>query len=59
MEWSSLSPDLNLMENLWSIVKMKLYKGGIQYNSKSDPWEVIKTTMLEMELAEAKKKINK
>lgn len=28
MEWLSLSPDLNPIENLWSIVKMKLYKGG-------------------------------
>ena len=27
MEWPPSSLDLNLIKNLWSIVKMKLYKG--------------------------------
>ena len=38
MEWPLSSPDLNLIENIWSFVKMKLYEGGKQYNCK-----VIKT----------------
>ena len=27
-KWSVYSPDLNLIKNLWSFVKMKLYEGG-------------------------------
>ena len=54
----SLSPDLNPIKNLWSIVKIKLYKGGKEYNSKAELWKVIKTTMSEMEFVD-RKKINK
>ena len=54
MEWSP-SPDLNLIKNLWSIVKMKLYEGSKQYSSKADLWEAIKTTVSEIELVEVKK----
>ena len=53
MEWPP-SPDLNLIENLQSIVKVKLYEGGKQYNSKADLWKAIKTTKLEIEPAEVK-----
>ena len=55
MEWSPSSPDLNPIENLWSVEKMKLYEGGKQYNCRADIWEAIKTTMLEIKLAEVKK----
>ena len=51
-------PDLNLIENLWSLVKIRFYKGGKQYSNKSDQWEAIKTIMLKIESAEVKK-INK
>ena len=44
------------MKNLWSIVKLKLYSGGKQYNSKVDLWEAIKTTMFEIEPAVIEKK---
>ena len=37
---------------------MKLYEGGKQYNSKTDLWEAIKTTMSEVGFAEVKR-INK
>ena len=36
MEWRVSSPDLNSIENLWSIVKMKLYESGKQYNCKAE-----------------------
>ena len=36
MEWPPSSLDLNPIENLWSIVKMKLYQGDKQYNSTAD-----------------------
>ena len=36
MGWPFSSIDLNPIENLWSIVKMKLYEGGKQYNNEAD-----------------------
>ena len=36
MEWPPSNSDLNLIKYLWSIVKMKLYECGKQYNSKVD-----------------------
>ena len=55
MELPPSSPDLNLIENLWLIVKMKLYEGSKRYNSKADLWEAIKTTMSETKFADVKK----
>ena len=43
MEWSPLSPDLKLIDNLRLI--LKLLESGKEYNSKPDLWEVIKTTV--------------
>ena len=51
MKWPSSSLDLNPIKNLWSVVKMKLYEDGKQYNCKADLLEAIKTTMLEIESA--------
>ena len=42
MVWPPASPDLNPIENLWSIVKRKLYEAGKQYNSKNELKEAIK-----------------
>ena len=36
MDWPPSSPDLNCIENLWSIVKKEIYKGNKQYTSKDD-----------------------
>ena len=59
-EWPQSSPDLNLIENLWSsIVKMKLYKSGKQYKLQS---RLIgkQLKLPEIQSAEVKKKkINK
>ena len=54
-KWPSPCPDLNPIKNLWSFVKMKLYKGSKQYNSKADQWKAIKTAIMEIEPAEVKK----
>ena len=41
MVWPPSSPDLNPIENLWSIVKQKIYVGGRQFTSKQMLWEAI------------------
>ena len=43
MQWPPSSPDLNCIENLWSIIKAEVYPGGLQYTSKDSFWEAIKT----------------
>jgi transposase len=43
MMWPPASPDLNPIENLWSIVKKKIYVGGKQYDNKEDLWDAIHT----------------
>ena len=48
MEWPASSPDLNPIENVWSILKRKLYEGGKQYRNKLDLWEAIKSIFAEV-----------
>ena len=47
MQWPPLVLDLNPIENLWTIGKMK---GGKRYNSKTNLWGAIKTTKSEIVL---------
>ena len=47
--WPANSPDLDPTENVWAIVKAKLYEAGKQYNNKKDPWDSIKTTSSNIE----------
>ena len=42
MIWPPNSPDLNPIENLWAIVKQRVYAVGKQYSSKDALWEAIK-----------------
>ena len=42
MDWPPQSSDLNPIENLWSIIKRKVYKNGHQFSSKKDLREMIK-----------------
>ena len=56
VEWPPSSPDLNPTENLWSMVKKKLYEGGKTIQQQSRPiGRKLKTTILEVEPAEVKK----
>ena len=41
MTFSQCSPDLNPIENLWSIIKKGVYEGGEQFTSKDALWEKI------------------
>ena len=43
MQWPACSPDLNPIENQWSILKRKLYSSGRQYTSKNDHWNAVLT----------------
>ena len=41
MMWHPASPDLNLIENLWAIVKKKIFAGGKQYENKADAIQTV------------------
>lgn len=41
MVWPACSPDLNPIENMWSIIKADIYKENKQYSSKTDLWKAI------------------
>ena len=43
MNWPAQSPDLNPIENLWAIIKRRVYPGPKQYNSKAALWDAIKS----------------
>ncbi|CAI9600647.1 unnamed protein product [Staurois parvus] len=44
MVWPPSSPDLSPIENLWSILKQKIYEGGRKFTSKQQLWEAILTS---------------
>lgn len=42
LEWPAVSPDLNPVENLWSILSQQVYKNGRQFDTLKDLKEAIK-----------------
>ncbi len=49
MVWPPSSPDLNPIENLWSILKRNIYEGARQLASKQLLWEAILTSCKEIQ----------
>ena len=49
MVWPQSSPDLKPIENLWSILKQKIFEGGRQFASKQQLWEAILTSCKEIQ----------
>lgn len=41
MRWPPCSPDLNPIENLWSLIKSGIYKEGKQSTSLNSVWEAV------------------
>ena len=54
MSWPPQSPDLNPIENLWSIIKRRVYPGDKQYSNKTELWEAIKNVCATLKPAEIK-----
>ena len=41
MEWPPMSPDLNLIENVWSLLQKEVYKSKKEYKNTTDLWNAI------------------
>ena len=42
MEWPPNSPDVNPIENLWAIIKRRVYSNGRQFTKLNELWNAIK-----------------
>lgn len=52
--WPAKSPDMNIIENLWSILAREVYKEGRQYANKEELTAAIETAWLNIEQAKIK-----
>ena len=49
MDWTASSPDLNPIENYWSLLKGKIYEVGKQYYSSNELWNGISDAFSKMD----------
>ena len=49
MVWLAHSPDLNCIENLWGLLKQRLYANNKQYSSKPDLKVAIESKLRDIE----------
>ena len=49
MDCPPQSPDLSPTENLWSIIKRKVYENRRQFGSNKDHWEAIKDVSVKIQ----------
>ncbi len=55
MDWPPYSPDLNPIENMWGIIKRKVYANGKQFSSKHELWNVIQAAAKDISADEVSK----
>ncbi|KAF4678040.1 hypothetical protein FOL47_006992 [Perkinsus chesapeaki] len=48
LPWPSNSPDLNVIENLWSFIKQDIYGEGRQYSTLDELWSAIERSAREV-----------
>ena len=41
LDWASCSPDMNIIENIWALLSMRVYQGGRTFKSKKELEEAI------------------
>jgi transposase len=58
LDWPSLSPDMNPIENLWSSLVRRVYSNGKQYNSIEELKRAITKSWSELPITEIKNLIN-
>ena len=56
MEWPPYSLDLNPIENMWSVIKWKVYVNGKQFSSKNELWNVIQAAAKDISADEVPKR---
>ena len=54
LDWAAYSPDMNIQENVWSMISEKVYENR-QYFSKDNLWESIQEAVKEINRKEKDK----
>lgn len=65
LQWPAISPDLNPMENLWSILSQQVYRNGRQFNNLKDlkkaiqeEWDKIDISVLQSLINSMPRRLN-